>query len=97
MNKFEGLSDEEISILEAEDSLKMRVNKAGGKYSERLIIEWPREAGEDSLFAHEGYESPEKLMTFAQKIQERFPGFNFNFHADPEGKWIEYTVSIVEK
>jgi hypothetical protein len=97
------LSDEEISILEAEDSLKMRVNKAGGKYSERLIIdprgriELPREAGEVSLFAHEGYESPEKLMTFAQKIQERFPGFNFNFHADPEGKWIEYTVSIVEK
>ena len=87
-------------LVSAAKSLQMRINKAGGKYSETLEIApkgyliMPNQ-GDDvgSLFAAFGSQSSESLVSLAQKIKEHFPGFSFSFENDPQGKWIKYTVT----
>jgi hypothetical protein len=98
--------EEERELIDSAEGLRARILKrkilGEGSYSERLNISpegdvevpWGKDS-DPSLFSVNGSTSPEALMAYAQKIQDRFPDLIFNFKKDPEGKWIEFTVSIL--
>ena len=45
-----------------------------------------------------GYKNtPEGLYEIVGEIQKNHPEYRFDFETDPEGKWMKYTVSKIEK
>jgi hypothetical protein len=97
--------EEERDLIDSAEGLRARILKSKilgrDSYSERLNISPEGDVevsvkGKDSdssLFSVNGSASPEVLMAYAQKIQDRFPDLIFNFKKDPEGKWIEFSVN----
>jgi hypothetical protein len=81
--------------------LKEKAQRAGGEFSETLIINpdgsiklpIKKEDGEVSLFGHLANDSAEDLIQLAFQIQQQFPEIHFTFEKDPHGEWLKYSVT----
>lgn len=42
------------------------------------------------------FQTPDELYQLAKQVEEKYPGYRFNFERDAEGKTIKYSVSKTE-
>ncbi len=94
--------DENISIEFLAETLKTKIVKNGGEFSETISITpegklelMDSEGKLKSLFVHFAIEGPEELFKIAEVVQDKFPELKFHFERDHEGHWIKYTINML--